>query len=934
MKAWEMEKKWQDRWQKDGIFVPQLLPGKEKFFMAIPYPYASGPLHIGHGRTYCNADVMFRYQKMKGKNAIWPMAYHITGTPILAVSAKIEAGDEKAINLYRTYLRLYESDEKRIDDIIESFKDPENVAKYFSGVISGDFKTLGLSIDWTRQFTTGDNDYNTYIDWQFRKLKELGFLTTGDYPILYCLNCKNAVGEDDIKSGDTIDPEVSEYTAMKFRYKDSFFVASTFRPETIFGVTNLWLHPDREYVKVNLGSEKWIISKEAVSKLRLQKKNVEELESFKGVDFEGELVETPIGRKVPVLIGEFVDPSEASGVVYSVPAHAPFDWMALSDLKKEGKAKGVEPISIIDVPGFGEYPAIEICKKMNIKSQHDEKLEEATNTIYKAEFYKGTLKDNCKEFKGKKVEKAKDFVVEFLKKKGFSDSFYEVSAKEKPVRCRCGGEIVVAVLSDQWFLDYGIEGWKEKATKHLSNMTIEPSLYRKFFEDTFSWVGKRPCARRRGLGTPLPFNKEWIIESLSDSTIYPAFYIFKKIIDEEGIKPKQLSFGFYDFIISEKGDIKEISKETGIEEDALKRFKDELSYWYPVDLRHTGIAHISNHLTFYIFNHVALFDKKYWPKAITLNDMLIREGKKMSKSLGNVIPLVEIPKRYSADLFRLYSVYGAELSSTLDFREEDIRNVEKKLYRWRGLIEKSKDKNPIENRYLESKFQSTIKKAEGCLETYKLREYVQTVFFDLLNCVNEVIRKEGDLGVVRRISDDWIKLMTPIVPHLCEELWHMEHDTYVSAESWPEFDDSLIDEKTEFSYEFTKEVLSDMKEIEKLVGKPKEIYLFTPESWKYELFSMLGKLRGKSLDETISEIMKTELRKRKVMPIIQKVKKDPSKLPLFLLGKDEEEEILRKELDFLSSEMEVRVLLNPDQDPKNKKRSAEPGKPAIYFEMD
>ncbi|MEM3913701.1 MAG: class I tRNA ligase family protein, partial [Desulfurococcaceae archaeon] len=127
-----IEKKWQKIWRESKIFESNPLDGKPKYFITVPYPYANGPLHIGHGRTYTIGDIIARYKRLKGFNVLYPMAFHITGTPIIAFSDMISRGDQKTISLYREYIKLYVENDEEVDRIIESFKNPLNLAVFFA----------------------------------------------------------------------------------------------------------------------------------------------------------------------------------------------------------------------------------------------------------------------------------------------------------------------------------------------------------------------------------------------------------------------------------------------------------------------------------------------------------------------------------------------------------------------------------------------------------------------------------------------------------------------------------------------------------------------------------------------------------------------------------------------------------------------------------
>ena len=180
--AREIEKKWQERWETSKIFEADPDPNKKKKFITIPYPYASGTMHIGHGRSYVNGDIFARYYRAKGYNVLFPMAFHITGTPVLAISSSLERGDKDTFEKMYDYVAIHTSNEKQINKIVQSFVDPWNIVHYFSAKMKVDLRSIGMSLDWRREFTTGDKIYNKFIEWQYYKLKEKGYLEKGEYP--------------------------------------------------------------------------------------------------------------------------------------------------------------------------------------------------------------------------------------------------------------------------------------------------------------------------------------------------------------------------------------------------------------------------------------------------------------------------------------------------------------------------------------------------------------------------------------------------------------------------------------------------------------------------------------------------------------------------------------------------------------------------------
>ncbi|HUW91300.1 MAG TPA: leucine--tRNA ligase [Candidatus Nanopelagicaceae bacterium] len=957
----QIEKKWQDKWEQAKIFEANPNPDRKKIFITSPYPYASGPSHIGHGRSFVNGDVFARYYRAKGYNVLYPMAFHITGTPVLAISSSIERNDKGTIERMEEYVSLHTTDREQVKRIVESFVEPWNIVNYFSDTYKIDFKSLGMSLDWRREFTTGDKLYNKLIEWQYHKLFEQGYLEKDEYPILYCPQCGNAVGEDDISSGDELNLAINEYTCIKFPFEDAYLVPSTLRPETIYGATNLWMNPTGTYVYARVNGDTWVISEEATLLLKNQNKDVEILEKFKGVDLIGKKVKNiDDSRDLLILPGDFVDTTVATGVVYSVPAHAPYDYIALLDLQKNDatikefklnseEVKKIEPIQIIDLLYFEDYPAKVYCEKFNVKTQTDfEKLDKATAENYKVEYYNGILNDMCGKYKGMKVKEAVVKVIDDLIEDGMADKIFLPITKD--LRCKCGKEILVSIISDQWFLNFDAGDWKQKASKCLNSMKIVPNKYRMNFEHVFNWLEKRPCARKRGLGTQLPFDKNWIIESLSDSTIYMSFYPIIHLIKKNDIKPEQLIPAFFDYILLNIGDINSLSNQTKIEVTVLKQMQQEFYYWYPVDHRHTAIMHISNHLSFYIFHHVAIFPEEHWPKIVSLIEPVIIEGQKMGKSKGNVISIANIKDNYSADLFRFYISHSADFGISVDWREKQIQIVKNHIIRFYNFIsentvklskieEKADNLNTKYAKIILSKCTKKFVEAEIGMKDLNIRKYLQLSFYEVFNIIQDFNRYCEDandvLEVYRIIFPNWVKILSLTMPHLCEELWEMMGNTdFLSNVIWDDFNKGYINNDIESEFDYISDVITDILTIQKIVSYSdlSKIYLYTAPSWKYEVLIIITSKEG-DFKEIIDECkLKGDLIKNK--DLISYVK---SQIKDRIWEKDlnalDEETLLEEYRDYIEKRIKGKIYINSNYDPKNRSVKAVPFKPAIYADI-
>ena len=961
-----IEKKWQKRWRKDRVFEADPDPNRKKFFFTVPYPYVNGAAHIGHARTYTIGDLIARYKRMLGLNVLYPMASHMTGTPVQGMVDRVMAGDPKAIEQYKRDLRLYFDTEEEVDAQLAKFTDPWVTASFFAKVISQDYDAIGVSIDWRRKFTTGDKEYNKFIEWQYHKLMDKGYIKQGNYPMLYCPRDGNPVGEDDLLEGETA--KIKEFTAIKWPFEDGFLVAATLRPETIFGVTNMWIHPTEEYVWAKVDGEKWVISKAAAEKLKLQTKEIEILETFPGSKIIGKYF-TAIhdDHKILILPAEFVDPNNASGVVYSVPGHAPFDYIALRDLWEdpselsqygisEEDVRSIEIISMIDMKGYSEFPAKDAVESRDIKSQSEgEKLEDATQEIYKAEFYDGVMKNNCAQFSGRAIKDVKEDVIEWMRSINRVDVFYEPD--QRPVVCKCGTDIQIGVFSGQWFLDYTSPGWKEETRKALASMSIVPEMYRIMFENTFDWLTQRPCARKRGVGTKLPFDPDWIIESLSDSTIYMAFYTIAHHIYDNKIKAEQLPPEFFDFVFLGKGTATSIGKATGIDVSLLKKMQSEFRYWYPNDQRHTNPAHIPNHLSFAIFHHVAIFPEKYWLQKISISEYLILEGKKISKSKGNVIPLVEIPKKYGADVFRAYLVSGAEPGSLMDWRERDVSAYISRIRQFKDIASKyanktpkvftSKDNPSITTQWLLSRINSTVAACTEMFENLRLRDYAIQVTSDMIRTVNRYLNrpgipKEERDGTMAYVLDIWLRLAAPLMPHICEEMWHKYgHDDYISLADWPKPDKKLLKPDVEMAHEVVESTIRDVREIVKLMKgkKPTKAHVYVAPEW---MFKAMNSIRKANLPIIVGDIMKhlmsnESFRKhgKEVKGIVDRIAKENGLWDHAPTAKAEMA-ALKDSVTYMGSELGLDVIIHafekPEYDPQNKARFALPGRVSLFLE--
>ncbi len=952
----QIEEKWREKWNEEKQFESNP-DSRKKFFVTVAYPYPNSPQHIGHGRTYTLADVHARFMRMLGYNVLFPMGFHYTGTPILGMARRVQENDKDLIEAFRT---LY----KVPDSKISEFSEPVKIADYFHQEIKAGMIEMGYSIDWRREFTTIDPFYNKFIEWQFRKLKENGLVIQATHPVGWCPKDQNPVSQHDTL-GD-VEPSFTEYTVIKFKYGNYVLPTATLRPETIFGVTNLWVNPNVNYEIAKVDNEEWIISSECATKLGFLNKKITKIGNIVGADLVGKKVKIPERNdEVLVLPATFVESDNGTGVVMSVPAHAPFDYQALDDLKKETtkypnmpSLSEIRPISIIETEGYGDIPARDVIEKLGIKNQDDPKLEQATKELYAKEFYGGKLKQNTGKFAKKVVADAKEDVKKWILDSGNADILYELN--ENPVRCRCGAECVVKLLDNQWFLNYSNPEWKEKVHSWINEMRILPEEIRNEFSHVVDWLKERACARQHGLGTKLPWDKNWIIESLSDSVIYMAYYTIAKYVNLGEIKPDNVSDSFFDYIFLEKGDLEKICSESKISREKLESVKKEFQYYYPVNARHSGRDLVPNHLTFFIFNHIAIFPKKYWPEEIVVNGSVLMNGKKMSKSMGNIIPLRDAIKTHGADSIRLAILISAELLQDADFNQEAVRGIKNKLESMLDESDRYKiaKETPLaqEDKWVYSRLQQLISKTTVSIQKMRLREALHYVLYELDSDIQWYLRRveaknrSDQTGILHKVLSTRVAMLSPFAPYVSEEMWsRLGNQGLASRSSWPVPDNAKIDLLSIQSENLLKTTLDDIRNIIKITKiAPKKITIYTAAAWKVKAYQKIL-TQVTSGDVNIGTIIKSLIADSET----SEIKKDPDFVKKTVndilseshdirdsknkVGAVDETKALSELESLVKVEygIDLQVFSENDQikyDPKNKARTARPYKPAILIE--
>ena len=925
----EIEKKWQKIWDEKHIYYSNPDKEKPKFFVTFPYPYVSGFLHIGTALSLTRVDIIARYKRLKGYNVLFPQGFHLTGSPIVAKSWKLRNGDKKLIKELK--------DEGVSDEDIEKLKDPAGWALYFVEKAEEDIKNLGCSIDWRRKFYTTYLHpwYNKFIEWQYRKLKEKGLVITGKHPVVYDPIVNIPVGDHDRPDEYAgIGPTEGYVILFKLKDEDIILPAFTLRPETLYGVTNIWINPNGKY-SIYLDKEsgnKYILPDTIiVEEFNAQGYKLEKIKDIDVKELIGKKCINPLtSEEVPILPAEFVDIKTGSGIVMSVPSHAPYDYVGLIDLLdteyKEIAKKCLDNMKVLfNVPGYN-IPAKEIVEKMKINSQKDvQKLEEATKEIYSLEYYNGTLKDVFGKYSGMKIYEAKDNIAKDFIEKNIAKVHYTLKPR---FESRYGNLCIVKIIDNQWFLKYSDPEWKKLAHEFIDNMNFYPDYIKQDFHKKIDWLKDWACAHNKDeLGTPLPWDKSWVIESLSDSTIYMAFYTIAHLI--KNIDPNKIEDDLFDYIFLNKGNEEEIVRKYG---DIAKKMKEEFEYWYPVDLRSSGKDLIPNHLCFYIFHHVAIFDKKYWPRGIAINGYAVDAlGRKMSKSLGNYISLRDALRKYSADIIRFIIAMSA--NSSYDDAKIDLNKSEfvmKYLISFYNYsIENYNKYQKYEKSYIDLWFENNLNKlAKEIEDEYEKLNYMNVInkIFELDNSFEWYLKRSLN-KINGKIINKYIEykaiFLYPIAPHIISEIFEkIGLDPFNIR--YPE-NLSYTDEYEKYE-KYVKSVRDDLIKLKILMNNKKfnKIKIIIASKEKYELFNKLRNNKSR-IDEFLNEYQNYK-------DILLFVKRNIYVLDEFF-DREKEYELLNSAVDLFKSELNVRdIIIEYEEESKeSKKGRAMPYKPAIVF---
>jgi len=950
---------WQEAWERAGIATGQRDPSRGKFYALNAYPGPSGFLHVGTVRGLLYTDALHRFHRMLGEAVLFPFGIHASGLPAVTFAQRVQDRDP--------VVRQQLDDAKVPAEERVRLEDPEYAVRFLGASYRTVLRSIGVLFDPTTYVTTVDEDYRAFIRWQFRALERSKVIVRGTYASSVCPVCGPVAvdpSETDLLTGG--DAELLRFSTVPFRLDDGrILLAATLRPETVYGVTNLWLAPNETLVVWHEGKHAFLVARPGGERL-VEQHGGHLGHEVPAADLFGRTVEVPLrGAKVPILESALVDPAIGTGVVMSVPAHAPADTAALRALPEEVRARLEPPPILLKIPSHLTLTASETALMTGAGTPAERALaatgasglsdtaalEEATERLYRLEFARGEM--TVPALAGVPVRDARTQVVEKLAEVAPPFDLQEYS---KPVRCRNGHLVIIRKVPDQWFLAYGDPEWKERTRELAARLVTWPPDYGRELRGIIDWFADRPCTRKgRWLGTPFPLDPEWIIEPIADSTFYMAYFIVRRFVSTGRLTTPQLTEAFFNYVFRGEG-----AGEPSVDRKLLEEVRDEFLYWYPLDINLGGKEHKRVHFPVFLYTHARLLPPELQPRGIYVNGWITGpSGEKVSKKevsgKGGRIPPLDIAlETWGPDALRLFYAIAASPSqdvvwdpSLVDSAVGRLAEVERLA---REALAGDSSGPPELDAWLFSAMHRAVSAVRAAYLATDLRAAAEVTYVGLPTLLRRYYARGGEPGrATARVALAWVRLLVPLTPHLAEELGEGRFPGLVSVEPFPAPDEfprsDLADAHEAFLDRVEEDLRAVMRPAEERGERPvAEAVFFVAEPWKETVERWLRETVDRGEQPNLRDLMtraatdpvvaahRAELAKYvpRVAPLLRG--EPPSSGP-----RVDEEAALRgaeayfaRRLGFPSMRV-VRESEAGELDPLGRRERARPGRPAFYL---
>lgn len=953
------ERLWQEAWVRAGLPSAHRDPARRKFYALNAYPGPSGFFHVGHLRAYAYLDAVVRYHRMLGEVVFLPFGVHASGLPAVAWAQRVRDQDPATLEQLRA-AGVPPEEQRRQED-------PDHVSRFFLGSYRSSLDALGVLYDPATLLTTIDDDYRAFVRWQFRALARDGALVQAAHFASVCPVCGPVAvdaTETDLSSGG--DAEVVRYTTVPFALEDGrLLLAATLRPETIYGVTNLWLAPDAPLIAWHHGERTYLVAREGGTRL-VEQHGGRLGHEVAARELLSRRAKVPLtGTSVPILESPVVDPRLGTGIVMSVPAHAPADAAALAELSEELRATiGGAPPVLLTVPeppslaaseaellqGHGT-PAEKALRAVGARGLSDRSaVDAATERLYRLEYVRGTM--TVSSLSGVRVREARERVAHELEATGTS---FPLRQFTKPVICRNGHAVVIRRLADQWFLRYGDPEWKARTRAVVDRLATYPAEYARELPGILDWYEDRPCTRQgRWLGTPFPLDPTWTIEPIADSTFYMAYFVVRRFVATGRLSVEQLTDAFFDFVFLGAGE-----GEPTVRRALQEEVREEFLYFYPLDVNFGGKEHKRVHFPVFLYTHARLLSAELQPRGIFVNGWITGgSGAKLSKKEtavkgGRVPPIGDALVRWGADALRLFYVLAASPDQDLEFDPALVDAALQRLREVERLVRGSAgdaDGPPELDAWLLSRLHDVVGRVRAAYDRLDLRTAGEATFVELVTVLRRYYTRGGAPGrATDTFARAWIRLLAPIAPHLAEELGEGRLDGLVATATFPSSDEVPRSPAAEVREAYLERVEDDLRSVLRPLGekgepsRPEELLFYVAAPWK----ALVERWIRDALDRGETPTIRSLLERAQHHPELASARGEIARYVERFLPSLRSEPVppptvdeigtLRSAEGYLARRFGARSIAVYTEeeagphDPKRRRERARPGRPAFYL---
>jgi len=748
-----IEKKWQEVWRDSEEFRVKPDPSKKKFYVLEMFPYPSGKIHMGHMRNYVIGDTYARFLRMNGYNVLYPMGYDAFGLP--AENAAIKGKTHPAIWIDRCINEMKEEQEK-----------------------------MGLSYDWSRIVNTSKPDYYRWNQWIFLKFYEKGLAYRRKAPINWCPKCNTVLANEQVEGGLCWRCESS----VEIRSLEQWFFRITdYAEELLRELDSLDGWPER----VKLMQRNWIgKSQGTMVNFKLKGSNkvipifTTRPDTLFGVTFMtfapehpflAELIEgTKHEKQVKDFINRVVIKEKFSRADEGKEKEGIFTGLyAINPLNEEEIPIFVASFVLMDY-GTGIIMAVpchdqrdfEFAKKYNIPLKvviNPPNKSLAPKEMSCAYVEEGIL-TNSGQFSGMNSLEAQDAIAKYLESKGWGKETVQYKLRDWLIsRQRYWGTPIPIIYCSKC----GIVTVPEKDLPVLLPQDVKFTGRGNPLKTSTQFVETK-CPKCGGRGR----RETDTMDTFVDSSWYFARYCSSK-------------------------------------NNRMPFKKEEVDYWMPVDQYIGGIEHAIMHLLYARFFTKALRDIGIYGigepfKRLLCQGMVIKDGAKMSKSLGNIVPSKEIINRYGADTGRLFILFASPPEKDLDWTETGVKGAFRFLNRIWRLVEglranKTKRESQAEEQGLAKEIERNlhiiIKRVSEDLTSFHFNTAISAIM-EFVNFAYSILDKPYPYDKFKRAVENVIILLSPFAPHISEEMWErLGHKDSIQREKWPEYDMRMIEQE-------------------------------------------------------------------------------------------------------------------------------------------